>query len=126
MSTETYAFTPEPYHRIQNFATIDYCDSSGGYEWDEFRVLRGVDGRLYVHDARGCSCHDFDEESPADFTPVSGWQEAIKRLREWAREHDWDESYRRPVAQALEERLAATRPPARITIQDARNPWGDR
>lgn len=121
MTTETYALTPEPYERIQNFATIDYCDSLGGYDWDEFRVMRGVDGLLYVHAASGCSCLGFDFEDPADFTPVGGWQDAVKRLREWARE---DDDWRRTVAQALEERLADKRPRKRIAIKDARNPWG--
>ena len=81
MTPETYAITPESYQRIQNFATIDYCDSIGGYEWDEFRVMRGVDGLLYVHAASGCSCFGFDSEDPADFTPVEGWQGAVKLLR---------------------------------------------
>ena len=127
MTTETYAETPRPYSRISSFATIDYCDSIGDYQWDEFRVLRGIDGRLYVHAASGCSCYGFDMEDPADFTLVDGWMEAVKRLREWARGYnDWSADRRRTVAQALEERLAATRPPARITIQDARNPWGAR
>ena len=53
--------------------------------------------------------------------------EAVKRLREWGRGYnDYSADRRRPVAQALEERLAATRPPARITIEDVRNPWGAR
>ena len=127
MTTETYAETPDSYSRIQTFATIDYCDSIGGYEWDEFRVLRGLDGRLYVHAASGCSCNSFDDESPADFTPVDGWQDAVKRLREWVREDGgWAADHRRTVAQALEERLADKRPRKRIAIKDAGNPWGDR
>lgn len=127
MTTETYAITPESYNSIQTFATIDYCDSIGGYEWDEFRVLRGVDGLLYVHAASGCSCFGFDSEDPADFTRVDGWQDAVKRLREWVREDGgWAADRRRTVAQALEERLADKRPRKRIAIKDARNPWGDR
>lgn len=123
---ETYAETPESYSTIQTFATIDYCDSIGGYEWDDFRVLRGVDGLLYVHAAGGCSCNDFDMEDPADFTPVDGWQDAVKRLRAWVKEYDYSDNARRTVAQALEERLAAKRPRKRIAIKDARNPWGVR
>lgn len=127
MSTETYAITPKPYSSIQTFATIDYCDSIGDYEWDEFHVLRGIDGLLYVHAASGCSCNSFDEESPADFTPVEGWQGAVKLLRGWVREDgDLVADRRRTVAQALEERLADKRPRKRIAIKDARNPWGDR
>ena len=65
MTTETYAITPESYNSIQTFATIDYCDSIGDYEWDEFRVLRGVDGLLYVHAASGCSCFGWAQWSRA-------------------------------------------------------------
>ena len=127
MTTETYVETPDYYSRTSSFATIDYCDSLGGYEWDEFRVMRGIDGLLYVHAASGCSCNSFDMEDPANFTLVDGWMEAVRRLREWVREDGgWAADRRRTVAQALEERLAEKRPRKRIAIKDAGNPWGDR
>ena len=121
MSDETYAEIPYS-SSLNTFATIDYCDSIGGYEWDDFRVLRGTDGLLYVHAAGGCSCYDFNDENPADFTPVANWQEAVKRLREWVREEDYMD--RATVADELASRLADKRPRKRIAI-DGRNPWGE-
>lgn len=122
--TETYVETPDTFSR-NTFATIDCAVSIGGYEWDQFRLLRGVDGRLYIHAASGCSCNYFDDEDPADFTPVATWQEAVKRLREWAREEreEYGVESRTTVAEEMASRLATTRPKARIKI-DARNPSG--
>lgn len=106
---ETYAVA-WTYGQLNGWATIDYCDSIGGYEWDEFHVLRGPDGLLYIGSAGGCSCNSFSDESPADFVPVDNWQDAVKRLRAWAKE-GYD---RAGVALELESRLAASRPRKRI------------
>lgn len=109
---ETYAEVWD-YGSLKGWATIDYCDSIGGYEWDEFHVLRGPDGLLYVGADGGCSCNYFGDTSPADLTPVNGWQDAVKRLNAWANEEHWSDD-RRGVAAELRSRLAEKRPRKRI------------
>lgn len=115
-TVETYSRTWSDWSSLNGFRTIDYCDSRGGYEWDEFHVLRGPDGRLYIGVGSGCSCNDFGETSPADLVPVEGWQDAVKRLRQWASEDSWRSEGRKAVAIELESRLATTRPRKRITL----------
>ena len=45
---ETYAEKWGRHTGLNGFRTIDYCNGASGYEWDEFHVLRGPDGLLYV------------------------------------------------------------------------------
>lgn len=111
--TETYAEIHDSWEYISGWATIDYCDSIASYEWDQFRVMRGPDGLLYVAFDGGCSCNYFGQDGSAAFSPVQNWQEAVKRLNEWAREDGRDE-YRRPVAEELRARLTQSRPRKRI------------
>ena len=117
--TENYAEIHESYEAIAGWATIDYADSIGGYEWDQFRVMRGPDGLLYVATEGGCSCNYFGNDGPSGFVRVSSWQEAVKRLGEWEREYDFDKS-RRPVAAELRSRLSRDRPRARIAHDPAK------
>lgn len=102
--------------RLNGFRTIDYCNGASGYEWDEFHVLRGPDGLLYVGHGFGCSCNYFGDTSPADLTCVNGWHDAVKRLRAWVTSESWAEDQRRPVALELESRLSASRPRKRIAL----------
>ena len=115
MSTETYLEVHERgYGNFGGWATIDSA-RAGAYSWEEFRVMRGPDGLLYVGSSAGCSCYDFDDQmKPADLTPVTGWQDALKRLGEWEKpEYEGDDD-RRTVAADLRSRLAEKRPRKRI------------
>ena len=115
--TETYVQVLGSWGNLQGWATIDYCDSIGGYEWDEFHVLRGPDGRLYVGESGGCSCDSFQGNlDPSDMTPVSGWPEARKRIQAWITDNEWSGDSRRAVALDLIERLNANPPKARIKV----------
>lgn len=125
MTIETYAETFSYGSIAGRFASIDYADSMGGYEWDQFHVLRGVDGLLYVGFAGGCSCYGFSDEDPADFKRVESWQDAATEAQAWAKSEDWNEERRTEVVMNLIERLAQSRPAASIAI-DPRNPFGDR
>ena len=53
------------------------------YEWSEFAVMRGSDGRLYVGHSGGCSCNYFDENLD-EVTLVKSWQEAAEYAKRWA------------------------------------------
>jgi hypothetical protein len=99
---------------FKGWATIDSA-RVGGYDWEEFRVMRGPDGRLYVGSSSGCSCNDFDTNvEPADLTPAEGWQDALHRLNKWAEpEYEWDTD-RQTAATELRSRLAQSRPRKRI------------
>lgn len=122
-ATETYAET-WGWGSLKGFATIDYADSLGGYEWDEFHVLRGMDGYLYVGEDGGCSCKSFSDVDPKSFVKVASWQEAAAKAQEWAKaEGYWSEERRLPVAMNLIERLSQKRPAPFVEI-DARNPFG--
>src|SRR5690348_2211492 len=116
---ETYAETWEWGSLKGRFATIDYADSLGGYEWDEFHVMRGVDGHLYVGEDGGCSCNSFSDVDPASFVKVASWQDAATKAQEWANEVE----RRLEVAMNLIERLAQKRPAPFVQI-DPRNPFG--
>lgn len=102
------------------WATIDYA-RVGGYEWEEFHVMRGPDGRLYVGSSSGCSCNSFEYNlTPADLVRVSGWHDAVKHLNEWAKpESEWDTD-RTSAAAELRSRLAEKRPRARIAHDPVR------
>ena len=124
IAAETYAETWDWGGLKGRFATIDYADSLCGYEWDEFHVLRGADGHLYVGEDGGCSCNSFSEVDPASFVRVASWQEAADKAQGWAKEEgDWSEERRLPVAMSLIERLAQKRPAPFVQI-DPRNPFG--
>jgi hypothetical protein len=98
---------------LSGYKTIASADALGGYEWDQFHVLRGPDGRLYVGDGSGCSCNYFGDTSPADLAPVESWQDAGNRAQEWAQnpEFPWHER-RAGVAYELCATLARVRPAA--------------
>lgn len=124
MTAEDYTETHEYSTRLSSFATIEYCDSYCGYEWDQFHVLRGIDGYLYVGADSGCSCNSFGDFDPEDLERVPSWVAAAEKAREWAAERpadEWDYG-REAAAMQLIERLAEKRPAAHIQI-DARRPW---
>lgn len=99
---------------LAGYKTIASADALGGYEWDQFHVLRGPDGRLYVGDGTGCSCSYFGDTSPADLAPVESWQDAANRVQAWAQDPDasWAHERRAGPAYELCATLARIRPPA--------------
>lgn len=124
--SEKYADTHEWGTLRGRFATIDYADSIGGYEWDQIHILRGADGHLYVGMDGGCSCNSFGDHltEVEDFTRVTSWQHAADLVREWFEKADsWQVDRRRTSGMDLIERLNKTRPSAYLSI-DARDPWG--
>ena len=102
---------------LSGYKTIASADALGGYEWDQFHVLRGPDGRLYVGAGSGCSCSYFGDTSPADLAPVDSWREAAHRVQAWARDPgaSWAHERRAGVAYELCATLARIRPPAVLT-----------
>ena len=92
---------------------LTILDSTGVYDysWNEFAVMRGDDGFLYVGDASGCSCYGF-EENLDEVTKVASWQEACAKAQEWAKEEKYlDESERKGCMDMIE-RLNTAQPPA--------------
>ena len=114
-SPETYVTKPWDKDGKPDFATIDYADSADGYEWDEFHVIRGRDGNLYVGADSGCSCNDFYDAALAldDLTRVSSWIEAAEQVKEWISDSKGD---RETAGMNLIERLTNTRPTAVLDI----------
>ena len=119
MSVETYA-EEWSYGRLAGrFRSIDYADSMSGYDWDQFHLLRGIDGSLYVGWDGGCSCQGFSDTDPDDLVKVASWQEAAEKAQEWARNTDvWEErrEQRLSAAMAMIERLTQSRPSAHVDI----------
>ena len=99
---------------LSGYKTIVSADALDSYEWDQFHVLRGPDGRLYVGCDMGCSCSGFYDTDPAELTPVASWQEAANRAQAWAQDPAaaWAHERRAGVAYELCATLARVRPPA--------------
>ena len=110
-------------------ATLDLTilDRTGTYDysWNEFVVMRGSDGALYVGASGGCSCNYFEENlEGGDLAKVSSWQDAAERAKRWAKGEDYrdkgkEDYYGGPYmeeekrgAMNLVERLARDRPAA--------------
>lgn len=108
--SETYVDTYLP----KGWKTIDYADSSCGYEWDEVHVMRGPDGRLYVGSGSGCSCNSFGDGGPSsDWERAASWQKAADYIQEWIAEVPDERS---EVGMNLIERLREVRPPAHVNV----------
>lgn len=119
MTAETYPDTFAYGTLAGRFASIDYADSYGGYEWDQIHILRGVDGRLYVGADSGCSCNNFDDADARTFTSVANWTAAAEAVKSWIAERPDD---RETVGMQLIERLTNKQPAAHVDI-DPRQPW---
>lgn len=52
--------------------TVLYGGSSC-YEWAEAQVGR-KDGKLFIREGSGCSCHDISE---CDWGPITSWEEVV-------------------------------------------------
>ena len=118
------------------FKDIDFCDGGEAYEWDEFHVLRGSDGKLYTGFAWGCSCNSFfdwyyiSDNVPAgwelldgvDLEECSSWIEACARIQAWAGYNKWAAERRQEAGMALIERLTNSKPaafdPSKVIITD--------
>lgn len=112
--SEKYAETWD-YSRLKGWATIDYADSTGGYEWDQIHVLRGPDGNLYTGTGSGCSCNYFGDEDPVDFVRHMGWVDAARAVRAWIDDAEsWRVNERETVGMSLIERLTTTKPAGHI------------
>ena len=119
MSIETYVDKPWG-DRFPAFATIDYADSSGGYEWDQFHVIRGCDGYLYTGEGVGCSCYGFWDSADAP-KRAKNWIEVADRIKAWIAE-GYDYSNRESTGMRLIERLAASKPDGHIDTADPKWP----
>ncbi len=99
---------------LSGYKTIVSADALGFWEWDQFYVLRGPDGRLYVGAGSGCSCNYFGQTGPGELTPVESWQDAGNRAQAWAQDPDasWAHERRTGPAYELCATLARIRPPA--------------
>lgn len=106
------------------FASLDCANAGGGYDWDEFHVLRGVDGHLYVGSASGCSCNSFSDTDPITFQRVGSWQQAAAEALAWVgEESSYRDEQRETAAMNLIERLSRVRPEPHVEI-DVRLPFG--
>lgn len=105
------------YGGLAGYKTITSADAGESCDWDQFHVLRGPDGRLYVGAESGCSCNYFGDTRPDDLTPVDSWHDAANRAQEWAQnpEFPWHER-RAGAAYELCATLARIRPPAVLDL----------
>jgi hypothetical protein len=95
-----------------NDIELTVIDSTGVYDysWSEFALMRGDDGYLYVGDASGCSCNNF-EENLDEITRVDSWQDAATKAQEWG-EYEYRDGSEKQGALDMIERLMKNGPAA--------------